>query len=530
MPFLGDDLIIIKSALRNPFPLFGDWISSNRNYLRPFTIFSFWVNIQICGISPFGFYILNLMVHLANSYLVFLIYKALFRNIYKTSSRLSYLVPLIFFAYPQNFQNLFWISERHDFLCMFFLLLATLMMLIFLKEGCLNTLLVSLVSFAISLLIKETAIIYIFYVFGFTLIFNAERKRHINYITLVVAVLIVYFIYRGLIFKNLFGVKLFNYGFSIEYIIYYISYSLLSLSLPFDFLDLIYLYENYFVGFIFLVVITISYYFGLVTLLILSIKEKSYYVIIFFVLSSSSLVIYLNFFPSFRLMYLHLLLIIIGVTLFVDKYDSSFFNRIFVLSVFVVFSIGNVFVIARVNNISDYHVEYSKLLSENILKSINEDIKIIDIARLYRLCQTWSNIDANLLIESKQQTPFLDSINVVSTPYFYEAYSLSDYKNSLNYKYLNDNKINVEINNNCDILLPPDETKSTKFSYVEKEFYTKDSIKVELVSYSNMRRGYAKSINITFPNNDKQNIYVIYRFNSQLKIESYENFIKEIRS
>lgn len=85
----------------------------------PLTLLSFALNYAFAGLNPWGYHFLNLLLHLANSWLVYGILCRL------TKGRLPGLVgSLLFAVHPLNVESVVWVSERKNLLSLFFFLVS----------------------------------------------------------------------------------------------------------------------------------------------------------------------------------------------------------------------------------------------------------------------------------------------------------------------------------------------------------------------------------------------------------------------
>lgn len=109
-----------------------------QNYYHPLTILSYALNFHFAGLSPFSYYLTNILLHLANVLLVFFLVSQLFSNlsfIDKNHALLaSYLASLWFGIHPMHVESVSWIAERKDVLYTFFYLLGLIGYLKFLKS------------------------------------------------------------------------------------------------------------------------------------------------------------------------------------------------------------------------------------------------------------------------------------------------------------------------------------------------------------------------------------------------------------
>jgi len=124
------------------------------NY-HPLTIISLAINYGLTGSDPSSYLILNLLLHLANTALVFYF-------IWTISNKklwVAAVTALIFGIHPLHVESVAWISERKDVLYTFFFLLALLQYWKFLQTNKSARLWFCFFLFVLSLLSKPAAII-----------------------------------------------------------------------------------------------------------------------------------------------------------------------------------------------------------------------------------------------------------------------------------------------------------------------------------------------------------------------------------
>lgn len=134
--FVFDDAISIEDnlAIKN-FKYFKDlgltgYLKDAINGARPLTNFTFAINYLIGNFNPFGYHLGNFLIHLANSFLVYLlIYKTLRlpSSPYKEDAHwISFLTTIFFSLHPIQTGAVSYISQRAEILCSFFYLLGLL--------------------------------------------------------------------------------------------------------------------------------------------------------------------------------------------------------------------------------------------------------------------------------------------------------------------------------------------------------------------------------------------------------------------
>jgi protein O-mannosyl-transferase len=125
------------------------------NY-HPLTMLTLWLNYQMSGLNAKGFHLFNLLLHVANTYLVF-------RFIWLISDKkkiVAALVALFFAIHPMHVESVAWIAERKDVLYSFFLLLGLNSYLKYLQENDYKALIITFLYFVLSLLSKPSAVVF----------------------------------------------------------------------------------------------------------------------------------------------------------------------------------------------------------------------------------------------------------------------------------------------------------------------------------------------------------------------------------
>ena len=164
IPMLGNQLtnwddeyyVVQNNFLRGP-----DWASIFdiskpvvSNY-HPITVASLALNYQMTQLDPSSYLITNLLLHLANTGLVFYF-------IFLISGRRMWVAAfcaIVFGVHPMHVESVAWISERKDVLYTFFFLLSLIQYWYFLTSNKNKHIIFSLLFFALSILSKPAAII-----------------------------------------------------------------------------------------------------------------------------------------------------------------------------------------------------------------------------------------------------------------------------------------------------------------------------------------------------------------------------------
>ena len=186
--FTFDDITIIKNNLlirdiKNTPEIFttGYWwggLYKNDGLYRPLVILSYALNFSIHKLEPFGYHLINVLIHSLNSILIFLLIKKITNDI-----SISVLSSIFFAIHPIHTECVSGIIGRAELLSTFFTLLSFLMYLktkqyLFGKRYLFYSL--SLIFFALGLLSKENAITLLLILIIYDFCFNNDFKlKHI---------------------------------------------------------------------------------------------------------------------------------------------------------------------------------------------------------------------------------------------------------------------------------------------------------------------------------------------------------------
>ncbi|MEK7536917.1 MAG: tetratricopeptide repeat protein [Patescibacteria group bacterium] len=184
--FVHDDhLILSHSLFGQPSkifsffsqPYFEDFYQAG--LYRPLVQISFGLNFLI-GSSPFGFHLVNVLLHIINSFLVYLLLKKLTSN-----SRLSLIASLLFLVLPIHVEAVTAISGRTELLSLFFGILTLLLWFD-------SKYFLSAIVLFLAFLNKESVIMVLAIIFLFNLYYHRGWRWPIYYF----AAMIFYFILR----------------------------------------------------------------------------------------------------------------------------------------------------------------------------------------------------------------------------------------------------------------------------------------------------------------------------------------------
>jgi tetratricopeptide (TPR) repeat protein len=132
--------------------LFSEEVAGN---FHPLTMLSFAINYQLGGEDPFSYHLINLILHILNSILVFyFIYLICNRKLFIAAA-----TALLFAIHPMHVESVAWISERKDVLYAFFFLLSSICYYKFLIKSENRFYFLAIFLFILSLLSKPAAVI-----------------------------------------------------------------------------------------------------------------------------------------------------------------------------------------------------------------------------------------------------------------------------------------------------------------------------------------------------------------------------------
>jgi hypothetical protein len=150
-----DELYVINNALLRGPDLKGIFTQPVVSNYHPLTIISLAINYSISATEPWSYLLLNLVLHLINTILVF-------KFIHAISDRktiVAFLTALLFAIHPMHVESVAWISERKDVLYTPFFLLSLLQYWKYLLTEKQKWLWLCFLFFIFSILSKPAAIV-----------------------------------------------------------------------------------------------------------------------------------------------------------------------------------------------------------------------------------------------------------------------------------------------------------------------------------------------------------------------------------
>lgn len=190
-----------------------DWMVSRDIpiFFRPLVRLTFIINYEIGGLNPVTYHVTNLLLHILNACLLFLIVPLLLEH-YKIggpdSRWLSFLTALFFLTLSAHSESVTWISGRTNLFALAFLLFSLYFYLHFRRNKGRRYLIISLVFFFLALLSKEAALTFPFIVIMLDYFQKLKLKKKglpdLNTFSFFL-VLLIYFILRYFAIGHLLG-------------------------------------------------------------------------------------------------------------------------------------------------------------------------------------------------------------------------------------------------------------------------------------------------------------------------------------
>ena len=168
---------------------------------RPLLMASFSFDYFFSGLKPYGYHIINILIHFLNAYVLYLLIKLLLVNI-SFSLRLG--LTLIFCVHPINTETVLYISSRSDALCSLFMALGFYSYLRFKTEKMINLYVLSIILHICALLTKEVGVVFLGLICAYEYVYSKNLLKDFKRIILTILpfmiVTILYFILRRFLF------------------------------------------------------------------------------------------------------------------------------------------------------------------------------------------------------------------------------------------------------------------------------------------------------------------------------------------
>ncbi|OGH55333.1 MAG: hypothetical protein A3G34_11770 [Candidatus Lindowbacteria bacterium RIFCSPLOWO2_12_FULL_62_27] len=151
--FIWDDRAYIPDnpAMNDAGGLMTIWFKTGEHQFYPLVCTSFWVEHRLWGSNPFGYHLVNVLLHAANAFI-------LFRILVRLKLPGAFLVSLLFAVHPIHAESVAWIVERKNTLSGFFALLSLERFVIHGESGRRRDLALSTICYLLALLSKTSVI------------------------------------------------------------------------------------------------------------------------------------------------------------------------------------------------------------------------------------------------------------------------------------------------------------------------------------------------------------------------------------
>ncbi|MFH1610678.1 MAG: hypothetical protein ABIA91_02195 [Patescibacteria group bacterium] len=171
----------------------------------------FYLIYHVFGTNPAFYYILNILLHGVNGFLVFLLSKKIIK-----SSKIGFLSAVIFIISHIHYSSILWISAVTSLLNTFFILITLNLFWTYLRKNIFLIYLLGLFSFVFALLTKETSAILLPLLFCVFIYFYVDKQIKIKVKSFIILLPFVFleFLYltiQYLFFRNNLSVYGYNY-------------------------------------------------------------------------------------------------------------------------------------------------------------------------------------------------------------------------------------------------------------------------------------------------------------------------------
>lgn len=206
--WIKDSKYIPEIFLKNAWSFEARKEFSVSNYYRPIMHLIYMAIYHVCGLRAWAFHLVNIIFHAGVSVLVFLIALRLFGGFQSLSSRWYLSAPffaaVLFATHPIHTEAVTWIAGLPEVSFAFFFLLSLYLYIRF-REGSGIAYMLSIASFFISTLCKETGVTLPFIIVGYDYFFGNTKGRLSFYLKRYIPYLIVTGFYLVLRFNALEG-------------------------------------------------------------------------------------------------------------------------------------------------------------------------------------------------------------------------------------------------------------------------------------------------------------------------------------
>ena len=149
-----DDNLFIAGPVQEWNGIWDIWFNPSElreRHYWPLTYSTFWLEHKIWGLEPTGFHVVNVLLHAANTLL-------LFRIVLRLSIPGSWFIAAIFAVHPLHVESVAWVIQRKDVLSGLFYLLSASAWIDFAKSGRMARHRMSVAFYGLGLLSKSVAV------------------------------------------------------------------------------------------------------------------------------------------------------------------------------------------------------------------------------------------------------------------------------------------------------------------------------------------------------------------------------------
>ncbi|WP_337041905.1 tetratricopeptide repeat protein [Emticicia sp. 17c] len=150
--YVTDNVLIQTPTFANLLRLLR--VEAALNY-HPITMASLWLNSALFGKGAGSFIVVNTLIHLVNTFLIFRFTSQLTKN----NVLISFLVALLWGIHPMHVESVTWVSERKDVLYTMFFFLACIQYVKYLEQNQRKYYVYCLIFFLLSCLSKAMAVV-----------------------------------------------------------------------------------------------------------------------------------------------------------------------------------------------------------------------------------------------------------------------------------------------------------------------------------------------------------------------------------
>ena len=155
--FVWDDALFLSAEpVRDAAGIWDIWFAPSsmkeaEGHYWPLVYTTFWLEHKLWGFEPLGFHIVNILLHIVNTLL-------LYRVLLLLPVPGAWVIAAVFAVHPMRVESVAWVIERKDLLSGLFYLVAALAWLLHARSGRSRLYLLSLATFGLALLSKSVAV------------------------------------------------------------------------------------------------------------------------------------------------------------------------------------------------------------------------------------------------------------------------------------------------------------------------------------------------------------------------------------